>query len=88
VILAVALNPAVDVTYHLDELRRSDTNRVERVVRRAGGKSVNVARVLRALGTRTQVLGFGGGQAGPELAAELTADGVAHELIPIAGYKI
>ena len=49
-ILTVCLNLALDLTYRVDVLRPHETNRVRDVASRAGGKAVNVARVLDALG--------------------------------------
>lgn len=49
-ILTVTLNPAIDVTYHVDALTPGATHRVSRVDERLGGKGVNVASVLSQLG--------------------------------------
>ena len=84
-ILAVCLNLALDLTYRVDSLRAGATNRVAGVFERAGGKAVNVARVLDALGHDVVVTGFVGGHVGDAVAAELDAAGLAHELVPIAG---
>lgn len=82
-ILAVALNAAVDVTYTLPAVRWDETNRVQQVEERAGGKAVNVARVLRVLGRPVTVTGFSGGRTGEEICAELTADGIDHAFVPV-----
>jgi tagatose 6-phosphate kinase len=47
VILTVTLNLALDVTYLAERVEWHAPNRVSGVERRAGGKGVNVARVLR-----------------------------------------
>jgi tagatose 6-phosphate kinase len=49
-ILCVCLNPAMDVTYAVAELACGETHRAEVIGRRAGGKALNVARVLHQLG--------------------------------------
>jgi tagatose 6-phosphate kinase len=85
VILAVCLNLALDLTYRVSSLRVGTTNRVAGVFERAGGKAVNVARVLDALGHDVVVMGFAGGRVGEAVVAELDAAGLAHELVPIAG---
>lgn len=59
-ILTVTLNPAVDVTYRVPALRAGDTHRVSAVTRQAGGKGVNVARVLHALGVPVVATGLAG----------------------------
>ena len=49
-ILAVCLNPALDVTYHVDVLVPGATHRVRSVRERAGGKASTAAHVLAQLG--------------------------------------
>ena len=48
-ILTVTMNPSVDTRYQLDELIIDDVNRVT-PEKTAGGKGLNVARVLGQLG--------------------------------------
>ena len=84
-ILAVCLNLALDITYRVTSLRHGTTNRVGEVFERAGGKAVNAARVLDALGHEVVVTGFAGGLVGAAVVAELGDAGLAHELLPIAG---
>jgi tagatose 6-phosphate kinase len=71
VIVAVCLNPAIDVTYRVAEVRPGSSHRVEEVHRRPGGKGVNVARVLAQLGTPVTLCGFAGGGTGQWLRAAL-----------------
>jgi tagatose 6-phosphate kinase len=85
VILAVCLNPAVDVTYSVTALRHGTSHTVSTVRRRAGGKGVNVARVLAQLGEAVTVCGFAGGGTGRWLSDELGGSGVADRLTAIAG---
>lgn len=82
---AVCLNAALDLTYHVPRLSPGRTHRVDRVTRRAGGKAVNVARVLHQVGDEVRVVGFVGGATGDALKSELDSYGVAHLLVPIAG---
>jgi len=63
-ILTVTLTLAVDVTYGVDRIRTGETTRVSTVEHRAGGKGVNVARVLHELGQEVAVCGFAGGSRG------------------------
>ena len=84
-ILAVCLNLALDITYRVRSLRLGATTRVDEVRERAGGKAVNAARVLDALGHRVVVIGFAGGKVGEAVVEELDSAGLAHELVPIAG---
>ncbi len=85
-LLCVCLNPAVDVTYRLDGgLAPGESHRVAEVGERAGGKGVNVARVLRQLGTDAVVLGFAGGPNGEVLRAGLRQAGLVADLVDVAG---
>lgn len=81
VILAVTPNPAVDVTYRLDELRPGEVHRVTEVVTRAGGKGVNVARVLARLGARCEAVVVGSGGTADRIEADLVEDGVPVTLL-------
>ncbi|WP_055478346.1 1-phosphofructokinase family hexose kinase [Sphaerimonospora mesophila] len=85
-ILTVTLNAALDVTYEVAELVPGGTHRANAVHERAGGKGVNVARVLTALGhDRVLATGLAGGPAGAEITAELAAAGIPARFAPIAG---
>ena len=84
-ILSVTLNPALDVTYHLDRLRRGRLSRVSRVHRQAGGKGVNVARVLARLGCPVRAIGFVGGGVGESLRSELAGLEVDERMVALAG---
>ncbi|HEU5268259.1 MAG TPA: PfkB family carbohydrate kinase, partial [Jatrophihabitans sp.] len=72
-ILAGCLNPAIDVTYHVAAHVPGQSHRVLSVTRRAGGKGVNVARVVRQLGEPVLVTGLLGGPTGAAIAADLAA---------------
>lgn len=85
VFLTVTLNTALDVTYPVDRLQPGVTHRTGPPRVRAGGKGVNVARVLRALGEDVLVAGFAGGTAGTAFRADLAAAGLPAELVPVAG---
>ncbi|GIH16590.1 1-phosphofructokinase family hexose kinase [Rugosimonospora africana] len=84
-ILAVCLNPAVDVTYSVTALRHGTSHPVSAVHRRAGGKGVNAARVLAQLGEAVTLCGFAGGGTGRWLRDELSGSGVTERLTGVAG---
>ncbi len=84
-ILTVTPNFAVDVTYHVDRLRVGTTTAVGSVSRQAGGKGVNVARTLQALGREVLVTGFAGGVTGQAAREELSSSGLRDETVPVAG---
>lgn len=83
-ILTVTPNPALDLTWHVDRLQPGETHRVGPGASRAGGKGLNVARVLHAQGHDVIALTTSGGGVGAEFAAELVASGIPHRLVPVA----
>lgn len=83
-ILTVTLNAALDVTYQVDDADWDGVNRVRAVHRRAGGKGINVARVLAACGQDVLVTGLAGGTTGDAIRADLRAADLPTALTPIA----
>jgi tagatose 6-phosphate kinase len=85
VILVVALNPALDITHEVDGVEWAGVNRPSAVRATPGGKGLNVAKILRALGADVRLVGLAGGQTGDVLAAELGGADVQAALVRIAG---
>jgi tagatose 6-phosphate kinase len=84
-ILAVTLNPALDVTHHVRHADWDGVNRPHQVLTRPGGKGLNVARVLRTLGADVRAIGLAGGLDGQAVREGLAAAGVPATFTPIAG---
>lgn len=85
-ILTVTLNTALDITYRVRALRPHASHRISEVTERPGGKGLNVARVLAALGHEVTVTGFTGGATGRVVQEKLTATpGVVDALVPVTG---
>lgn len=63
-ILTVTLNPAVDKTYTTGALMLGQVNRMRTVNNIAGGKGINVAKILRQYGYEVMASGFLGGYTG------------------------
>lgn len=84
-IVTVCLNPAIDVTYRVLELSVGRSHRVLEVHARAGGKGVNVARVLHQLDEPVTVAGLCGGATGAEIAADLQRSGLPAAFTLISG---
>ncbi len=63
-ILTVTLNPAVDKTYTTGELITGHVNRMRTVMKIAGGKGINVTKILHQYGHAVCATGFLGGYAG------------------------
>lgn len=84
-ILTVTLNAALDITYKIAALTPHTTHRVGEVRERPGGKGVNVARVLSALGHDTVVTGFAGGHTGAVLREMLAPLAPRDAFVPVGG---
>ncbi|MFE9773924.1 1-phosphofructokinase family hexose kinase [Streptomyces sp. NPDC005931] len=85
-ILTVTLNTALDITHRVPSLRPGASHRVSEVTERPGGKGVNVARVLAALGHVVTVTGFAGGPTGRLLRDRLAeVPGLVDALVPVSG---
>ncbi|MER7912165.1 1-phosphofructokinase family hexose kinase [Streptomyces sp. NPDC096068] len=84
-IVTVTLNTALDLTYRVPALTPRASHRVTQVIERPGGKGLNVARVLAALGYETVATGFAGGATGAVLRERLAATPVRDELVETAG---
>lgn len=83
--MTVTLNTALDLTYRVPALTPHASHRVTQVIERPGGKGLNVARVLAALGYETVATGFAGGATGAVLRDLLAATPVRDELVETAG---
>ena len=84
-IAVVCLNPALDVTHHVPAVDWAGVNRPSAVHARPGGKGLNVARTLHALGVDVLVLGLAGGITGTGVAAALGKEGIPAALNPVNG---
>ncbi|MFJ2771780.1 1-phosphofructokinase family hexose kinase [Streptomyces sp. NPDC087300] len=85
-ILTVTLNTALDITYRVPALTPHASHRVTEVTERPGGKGLNVARVLAALGHDVTVAGFAGGDTGRSLHERLAdAPHLTDALTPVEG---
>lgn len=82
-ILTVTPNPALDMTYHMSSIHFGESHRVSAPAVRAGGKGLNVARVLHSLGHPVISVSPFGGSTGNELANELMHSEVPHRLVPV-----
>ena len=84
-ILVVSLNPALDITHEVASVDWAGVNRPCTVHVRPGGKGINVARILRALGAEVTLLGLAGGSAGSELVDRLAGSGIKLSMTRIGG---
>lgn len=84
-IVTVTPNIALDITYTIDRFDLHSSMRVNDVADRAGGKGINVSRVLAGLGRDSLILGLQGGNVGQAIEADLVASDLKFELTPIIG---
>ncbi len=84
-IYTITLNPALDRTLWINEIKEDVSNRIIREESYAGGKGIDVSKVLTALGVSNRALGFIAGFAGRQLEAQLIRDGTSCDFIPVSG---
>lgn len=77
-ILTVTMNPAIDISYPLATLAIGTTNRVTNEMKTAGGKGLNVSRVLHLLGKELLATGLIGGTLGNFIEKELDRQAIPH----------
>ena len=82
--LTVTLNAAIDKTLRVANLQIGRRHRCAPGDLQAGGKGINVARALRALGQPVVATGLAGGRAGDMIVEDLTAGGIVHQFVRIA----
>jgi len=80
-IYTVTLNPALDKTVEIQNFKIDSVNRVESVRIDAGGKGINVSRVINKLGGETEALGILGGHSGKQIIERLNSEGIKNEFL-------
>jgi len=83
-ILCIGTTPAAQRVMVFRKLTLDAVNRAVTTLDGAAGKSVNVAKVLKALGEQPVATGFLGGDRGEELRALLAAQGIEMDFVPVA----
>jgi len=84
-IYTITLNPALDRTLWIEKVRDDVSNRIVEERSFAGGKSIDVSKVLKNLGMDSIALGFVGGFAGRELEGRLLNEGIQTEFVHVSG---
>ncbi|MBM7624580.1 1-phosphofructokinase [Sporohalobacter salinus] len=84
-ILTLTLNPAVDINYKLDKLKLNGVTRCSDVTKTAGGKGLNVSRVISLAGEDVCATGFLGGSNGELIKKHLKEQGLANQFVEISG---
>ena len=84
-ILTITMNPSVDISYQLDSFKYDSANRVSNVSKTAGGKGINVTRVLSQLDKDVTATGLTGGILGRFIEASLKDKGIKNSFYEVSG---
>lgn len=84
-ILTITMNPSIDVAYQIDDFQVDRVNRSFETHKTAGGKGLNVTRVLDQLGDNVLATGFLGGKLGDFLEENLDKSAIKHHFYRISG---
>lgn len=82
-ILTVTLNPAVDKTIKISNLKLGEVNRIDFFRLDAGGKGINVSKTIKQLGGKSIALGFIGGYNGEFIKKHLDKFEIENDFIKI-----
>lgn len=84
-IKTVTLNAAIDKTVEIQDFRLGAVNRVSKLQLDAGGKGINVSKVIKALDGESLALGVLAGRNGELIQAELDRRGIVHDFLFVPG---
>ena len=82
-IITVTLNAAIDKTLSVPNFRLGRRHRTVEQTTMAGGKGVNVARALKALGQPVIATGLQGGPTGTRIVEQLTQESILNDFVRI-----
>jgi 1-phosphofructokinase len=83
VIITVTLNAAIDKSLAVPNFRLGRRHRTVEQRTMAGGKGVNIARTLKALGQPVIATGFAGGATGTHIVEQLTEESILNDFVRI-----
>lgn len=81
--ITVTLNPAVDTFIDVELLEAHKQSKIVNKYRLAGGKGINISRVLKSLDEKTFVTGFIGGNNGKFITKDLSKAGIDYQIVKI-----
>ena len=84
-IITVTMNPAIDKTLDVENFTGGAIHRVTKVIQDAGGKGINVSKMVHALGGETIATGFLGGSSGRMIENALDDMEIRHQFVHIDG---
>jgi 1-phosphofructokinase family hexose kinase len=82
-IITVTLNAAIDKSLAVPQFRLGRRHRTVEQRTMAGGKGVNIARTLKALGQPVIATGFAGGTTGTHIVEQLTEESILNDFVRI-----
>jgi 1-phosphofructokinase family hexose kinase len=82
-IITVTLNAAIDKSLAVPNFRLGRRHRTVEQRTMAGGKGVNIARTLKALGQPVIATGFAGGATGTHIVEQLTEESILNDFVRI-----
>jgi 1-phosphofructokinase family hexose kinase len=82
-IITVTLNAAIDKSLSVPSFQLGRRHRTVERRALAGGKGVNVARMLKTLGQPVIATGFQGGPTGTQIVAQLSEESILHDFVRI-----
>ena len=83
-IYTVTLNPSIDYIVRLDQVQVGSVNRMDSDDKFAGGKGINVSRVLKRLGIPNTATGFIGGFTGEFITDTLADEEIETRFVQVA----
>ena len=83
-IYTVTLNPAIDYYMNMDKVDEGELNKVNNSYTLAGGKGINVSKVLKNFNIESMALGFCGGFTGEYIKSDLNKYGIKDNFISLS----
>lgn len=84
-IITLTMNPAIDKTAELEELKVGELNRLKNVMMDAGGKGINVSKTIKNLEGNSIAYGLIAGNSGSFIENELDQLHIQHDFLRIEG---
>ncbi|MCM0647497.1 1-phosphofructokinase [Clostridium swellfunianum] len=84
-IITITLNPAIDKTVEINDFKTGSVNRVSSIRVDAGGKGINVSKVVKSLGEESRALGILSGKNGEFIKGYLDSLNIENEFVFIQG---
>lgn len=84
-IITHTFNPSIDITYNVEQLKLGDVHRPVQTIKNAGGKGLNVSKVLLQLGADLRAHTYLGGENGQWIERQLNEIGIPTNVTHIKG---